>query len=196
MRKRVMTNSGILLLGVLGLGTWAEPGRSQVCPSQYSACDNGGCCPSAGQCCELAEDGCCGSATPYCCADGRCAASPGLCGGSGVPVCPGYAVPCGNGCAPAGSDCCGDGNYCDPETKCESPTTCVVGTMITPTAVVTPTDIPEPGEGLISPIADPEEATARSCAISGPLSGSGQGSAPVFLAALVATSAWLTRRRS
>jgi MYXO-CTERM domain-containing protein len=169
MSKQVITRGSILLLGIVTLGSWAAPAWSQSCPSEYSACDNGGCCPSSGQCCPTLAEGCCTSYAPYCCGDGTCATSPGQCASPSAPACSGYSIPCGAGCAPAGSDCCDDqGYYCDPESRCDSLRTCIIGVDIVPASLVVPTATPSaPPERprIISPLDDPEDAAERSCSI-------------------------------
>jgi len=116
------------------------------------------------------QDGCCGSATPYCCPGGGCAATPSQCEATTLTACDGYDVPCGNGCAPSGSDCCDlAGHYCAPGTMCTSDTSCVLGDMATLALQVTPRTPPaaEPsGPNLSAPFADPPDASERSCDVS------------------------------
>ena len=157
-----------LLLAVLA---GSAPARAQSCPSDYTACDNGGCCLSSEQCCPRAAEGCCSSSTPYCCGDGTCAATPSQCASAGRASCDGYDVPCGGGCAPAGSDCCDlVGHYCPPESMCTSETTCVFGDM--PTLASQVAVVPQPDDDAAArpspPFRDPEDATERSCSVSRP----------------------------
>jgi hypothetical protein len=175
------------------LAAAATPAAAQSCPTEDAACDNGGCCLSAEQCCPALEDGCCSSSTPYCCGDGTCAATPSQCPLAGRVVCDGYDVPCGLGCAPAGSDCCDlVGHYCPPESMCTSDTTCVLGDMPT-LAQLTASSLPSESEATASvspPFRDPEDATDRSCSIA---------AAPLARRAngwfwLLATALWLRRR--
>jgi len=176
----------------LAMFALAAPAAAQVCPDEYAACDNGGCCLSAEQCCPNIEDGCCNSSTPYCCGDGTCAATPSQCGSAGRSPCDGYDVACGGGCAPAGSDCCDlAGHYCAPETTCTSETTCVLGDTASLALVVAQPNAPGAGgaaAGLSPPFKDPEDATDRSCALGHTRDAKG------WLLALGA-AAWLGRRR-
>lgn len=152
---------------VLVLG-WSTAASAQTCPSGYSACDNTGCCLSSEQCCPTLAEGCCASATPYCCGDGTCAATPSQCGAISRGGCDGYDVPCGNGCAPAGSDCCDiAGHYCPPESMCTSDTTCVRGSMPTiALQVELPPESSAPGaQTVVPPYGDPGSATDRSCSL-------------------------------
>src|SRR6187551_879666 len=145
---------------------WSVAAEAQVCPSNYSTCDNGGCCLSAEQCCPMLPDGCCGSATPFCCDDGTCAATPSQCGSRAD--CDGYDVPCGEGCAPAGSECCDiAGHYCPPESRCTADTTCVRGTEagIALQVEVPESQDPSGGREVAPPYADPGTATERSCSV-------------------------------
>lgn len=131
---------------VIGLCTSMSSAAAwaQTCPAEYSACDNEGCCLSSEQCCPRLEDGCCSSATPYCCGDGRCAATPSGCNATTLVECDGYDVPCGGGCAPAGSDCCDlAGHYCPPESSCTSDIACVLGDMETLARLVAISSVPE-----------------------------------------------------
>jgi hypothetical protein len=154
------------------LAAYAAPAAAQSCPSEYAACDNGGCCLSAEQCCPTFEDGCCSASTPYCCGDGTCAATPSQCQIAGRPECDGYDVPCGGGCAPAGSECCDlFGHYCPPESMCTSDTTCVLGAM--PTLALEVPIVSAPGgpgapANVSPPFKDPADATERSCSIVAP----------------------------
>jgi hypothetical protein len=154
---------------LLALSAWAAPAAAQSCPSDYTSCDNGGCCLSAEQCCPRMEDGCCSAATPFCCGDGQCAATPSQCERAGLSDCDGYDVPCGGGCAPAGSDCCDlEGHYCPPESMCTSDTTCVFGarpTLAQTVALPMTPDDPAAGATVSPPFRDPGHATDRSCAL-------------------------------
>jgi hypothetical protein len=187
---------GTLVIAV-ALAVSAASAAAQTCPDAYSTCDNGGCCLSAEQCCPSADDGCCSSATPYCCGDGTCAATPSQCQLAGRPQCDGYDVPCGAGCAPAGSDCCDAvGHYCPPESRCTSDTSCVLGDEpgIAELVALATT----PGEDAINvspPFEDPEDATKRSCGI-GSTSGGPPTAWPWLLAvACFAGRRWHARRR-
>lgn len=149
----------------------ALPAAAQSCPSAYAACDNGGCCLSAEQCCPSMADGCCSAATPYCCGDGTCAARPSECASATRAICDGYDVPCGEGCAPAGSDCCDSaGHYCSPESRCTSETTCVRGDMPTLALLVAVPAREEEAARARSaaPFADPPDASDRSCSLQPP----------------------------
>jgi hypothetical protein len=169
---------------------------AQSCPSAYAACDNGGCCLSAEQCCPALADGCCNSATPYCCGDGTCAATPSQCELQGRPQCDGYDVPCGAGCAPAGSDCCDlAGHYCPPESMCTSDTGCVLGdtpALARLVAAVSQPDAPDGSESLAPPFEDPANATDRSCI----LRAEAHGNAPRPWLWLLAAAAFSVRRRA
>jgi hypothetical protein len=185
-----------LVLASLALGSFALPApvEAQQCPSEYTACDNGGCCLSSEQCCPTMAEGCCSSSTPYCCGDGTCAATPSQCASAGRAACDGYDVPCGGGCAPAGSDCCdGAGHYCPPESRCTSETTCVFGDRPTLALEVAVTRQPDeaPGARPSPPFGDPEDPTQRSCGLRPPASG-----APSRLSWLALAAVWLWRRRT
>lgn len=161
---------GLFLVSLL-LPARAE---AQQCPSEYTACDNGGCCLSSEQCCPTLAEGCCSSSAPFCCGDGTCAATPSQCPAAGRAACDGYDVPCGGGCAPAGSDCCDlIGHYCPPESMCTSDTTCVLGDM--PTLAREVAVAPRPDEmqspRVSAPFRDPEDATQRSCNLQRPAAG-------------------------
>lgn len=176
---------------------WSLGAEAQLCPSNYSTCDNGGCCLSSEQCCPSFEDGCCGSATPYCCGDGTCAATPSQCGSVTRADCDGYDVPCGGGCAPAGSDCCDvAGHYCPPESMCTSDTTCVRGAEPGLASQVEVTIDPQSQGGtprVAPPYADPDTATDRSCSMRAPAPvGVGAGTAWLLLLG----SLFARRRRS
>lgn len=161
-----MMKHGIVVTLSLALGAWVAPAAGQTCPFEYAACDNGGCCLSSEQCCPRMEDGCCSSATPYCCGNGTCAATPSQCELGGRIECDGYDVPCGGGCAPAGSDCCDlVGHYCPPESMCTSDTSCVFGDMARLALQVALVSAPDaPGAAtLYPPFEDPPDATERSC---------------------------------
>jgi MYXO-CTERM domain-containing protein len=167
---------------------------AQECPSEYTACDNGGCCLSSEQCCPTKAEGCCSSSAPYCCGDGTCAATPSQCASTGRAACDGYDVPCGGGCAPAGSDCCDlAGHYCPPESMCTSETTCVFGNMPTLAREVAVALRPDELQGprLSPPFRDPEDATQRSCSVQPP--GAGE---PARLSWLALAAALLVRRRT
>jgi hypothetical protein len=146
---------------------WAAPATAQVpgvgtCPSGES-CGDGTCCASSDLCCPTPADGCCDEATPYCCGDGLCAVSPSACplaaaGDASTSTCNGYDVPCGHGCAAAGSDCCdSDGRYCPPGATCTSEAICSDGTRA---GLVTATQEPR-----VSPLGNPPDAISRSCAM-------------------------------
>jgi hypothetical protein len=186
----LLFSAGLLLAG-LGLPARAD---AQQCPSEYTACDNGGCCLSSEQCCPTMAEGCCSSATPYCCGDGTCAATPSLCASAGRPACDGYDVPCGGGCAPAGSDCCDlAGHYCPPESMCTSETTCVLGDTPALARQVAVTARPDAVQGpsLSPPFRDPEDATERSCGLRPAAAGEASHLGWLALAALL-----LCRRRA
>lgn len=179
------------LLLLAGVVTWSAPAISQSCPAAHAACDNGGCCLSSEQCCPTLEEGCCSSATPYCCGDGTCAAAPSQCGQPSA-GCQGYDVPCGDGCAPAGADCCdAEGHYCPPESMCGSETTCLSGEASLPATLVEPTRVPVISEArVLSPVADPPNASGRSCALSPAATSRSGTSLPLLLGA-----AWTLRAR-
>jgi hypothetical protein len=185
-----------LVLVHLVLVSLVLPARAeaQQCPSEYTACDNGGCCLSSEQCCPTKAEGCCSSSAPYCCGDGSCAATPSQCASAGRATCDGYDVPCGGGCAPAGSDCCDlAGHYCPPESMCTSETTCVFGDMPTlarEVAVIVRPDAAQ-GPGLAPPFRDPEDATQRSCSLQRPAAGE-----PSRLSWLALAAALLCLRRT
>lgn len=184
---------GATLLAAVGFA--ALPLAAQTCPSEYSACDNGGCCLSAEQCCPTLAEGCCSSSTPYCCGDGTCAATPSQCQQASGANCDGYDVPCGGGCAPAGSHCCDEaGHYCPPESRCTSDTTCVFGTRPTLALEVAVEASPETSgpPPLSPPFEDPEDATERSCG----LVRGGAGHAGPPWVAVLAVLAWAARRRA
>jgi len=182
----------LVFMASLGIAARAT---AQVCPSEYTACDNDGCCLSSEQCCPTSAQGCCSSSTPFCCGDGTCAATPSQCATAGAANCDGYDVPCGGGCAPAGSDCCDlAGHYCPPESMCTSETTCVFGA--TPTLASLVAVIPRPGEAeggarLSPPYRDPEDATERSCAL-----GHRSTNGSVHLPWLALAAALVVRRRT
>ncbi|HTV25236.1 MAG TPA: hypothetical protein VMG12_41365 [Polyangiaceae bacterium] len=189
--RKLPLEISLLFLATLGL---SAPALAQVCPSDYTACDNGGCCLSSEQCCPRAADGCCSSSTPYCCGDGTCAATPSQCASAGRTTCDGYDVPCGGGCAPAGSDCCDlAGHYCPPESMCTSETTCVFGAtprLASQVAVVVRPDEAEAARPS-APFHDPEDATERSCSLVRP-----GAVTPAPLPWLVLAAALLCGRRS
>jgi hypothetical protein len=153
-----------LLLAALA----APAARAQSCPSNYAACDNGGCCLASDQCCPTMAEGCCPGNTPFCCGDGSCAASPGDCASAGRNTCNGYDIPCGAGCAPAGSQCCDmAGHYCAPQGICTSETTCIVGDVASDALLVPASSSPQPADTTVrmsSPITNPANGTERSCA--------------------------------
>jgi hypothetical protein len=164
----------IMVALTVAIGAWAAPAVGQSCPPEYAACDNGGCCLSAEQCCPRMEDGCCSAATPYCCGDGTCAATPSQCETSARSECDGYDVPCGGGCAPAGSDCCDlVGHYCPPESMCTSDTSCVFGAMPRLALLVAVASEPDStaAPSLSPPFEDPPDATERSCGLATPALG-------------------------
>jgi hypothetical protein len=187
---------GALLLGLSSsIGTWSSPSAAQSCPLDFASCDNGGCCLSTEKCCPDVADGCCSAFTPYCCGGGVCAASPGECPNL-LQKCNDYDLPCGTGCAPAGSACCDtEGHYCPPEQTCTSETTCVLGAESSPALLVVPLVVPgESRPPLRSPVEDPPDATERSCAFMGPPSSSmGLGAAAGWLA--LAALGWRRRAR-
>jgi hypothetical protein len=194
----------LLALGLLALATWGVPARAQSCPGGYAACDNGGCCLAADYCCPLLVEGCCAAATPFCCGDGTCAAAPSECANAGRNTCGGYDIPCGRGCAPAGSQCCDlSGHYCPPQGICTSETTCISGTELSVARVVTATSAPASGsapERKGSPTVDPADGTERSCALtSSPVSSAALPSAAWPFGglplALMLAAAWARRAR-
>jgi hypothetical protein len=152
---------GMLLVG-LGIGVTAGGlAYAQTCAPNQALCPGGACCSVPALCCPSATGGCCGEDTPYCCGNGTCAVTPSYCPGesSGGSACAGYDVPCGAVCIPAGADCCDTNHYCSPTTTCASPTTCTNDTGAPPTkANVIPSLAPS------SPLDDPPDAAARSCA--------------------------------
>jgi hypothetical protein len=158
---------------VAGALLWSSLAAAQTCPTNFSACDNTGCCLTSEQCCPTLAEGCCSSATPFCCGDGTCAVTPSECGFGTRADCDGYDVPCGDGCAPAGSDCCDlAGHYCPPESRCTSDTTCVRGVMPTMALEVDVVNAEAVGSvPLAPPYADPATATERSCSLHPPAPG-------------------------
>jgi hypothetical protein len=148
---------------------WSASAQAQSCPSSYAACDNGGCCLASDQCCPSLAEGCCPPHAPYCCGDGSCAAAPSKCGNLPRNTCPDYEVPCGEGCAPAGSQCCDlAGHYCRPQGICSSETTCLAGDDTLPAdqvIVVPPPAQQASTQRTSSPLLDPPAGTARSCAL-------------------------------
>jgi MYXO-CTERM domain-containing protein len=189
------------LLGALALlagATWGMPARAQSCPGGYSSCDNGGCCLTSDQCCPMLAEGCCAPATPFCCGDGSCAASPPECANAGRNTCTGYEIPCGRGCAPAGSQCCDlSGHYCPPQGMCTSETTCRSGNdesaarLVVSTSAAPPLSAPELEA---SPLLDPADGTERSCALAATPSAANTAFGGLPLALIVAV-AWARRRR-
>jgi len=160
--KRGWNRIGMLLVG-LGIGvTGGGLAHAQTCAPNEVQCLGGACCSLPALCCPSATGGCCGEGTPYCCGNGTCAVTPCSCPGesSGASACAGYDVPCGAACIPAGADCCDANHYCPPTTTCASPTTCTNGTGSPPTKANV---IPPPPS---SPLDDPSDAAARSCATS------------------------------
>ena len=193
-------------IALLALASWSLPVRAQSCPSAYAACDNGGCCLGTDQCCPKLEDGCCAASTPFCCGDGTCAASPPECANAGRNTCTGYDIPCGRGCAPAGSHCCDPiaGYYCPPQGICTSPTQCRAGDdespakLVVSTAAAPPASTPEPKS---SPLADPANGVERSCALSvraaaarSAASGVPSRALPFGVLSLIVAAAWARRR--
>lgn len=189
---------GVLLL--LALSSAAELAHAQSCPSGYAACDNGGCCKNSEQCCPNAAE-CCDSFTPYCCGDGTCAASPSECAGAAGPICSAYDLPCGPGCAPAGSDCCDTvGHYCGPQGICTSALTCIAGDAVSAALTAVPASVPGSGDAArsVSPLKDPPDGSARSCAFAAPGRSHAAERVPALLttlAALILTSARRRQRR-
>jgi len=181
-----------LLLAALA----APSAHAQSCPSNYAACDNGGCCLASDQCCPTVEEGCCPGNTPFCCGDGSCAASPGDCATAGRNTCNGYDIPCGPGCAPAGSQCCDlAGHYCAPQGICTSETACIAGDQESPALSVPASSSPVPAattERMSSPITNPANGTERSCAFA---PSAPSPFAAVSLAALLALTCLRRRRR-
>ena len=178
----------VLWLILLLLGGVSRPAQAQSCPSGYGACDNGSCCLNSEQCCPKLAEGCCPAHTPFCCGDGTCASSPSECGNANGVRCPGFGLPCGLGCISAGSDCCDDeGHYCEPQSICSAATTCLTGLDSSPAKLVdaTPADEPPPATARrVSPILDPPDGTARSCALSPP------GVGPSAAASNAGASGW------
>lgn len=172
---RHVRESWALCLVLLSLGGVSRSAQAQSCPSGYGACDNGSCCLNSEQCCPNIAEGCCPAHTPFCCGDGTCASSPSECGNASSVTCPGFDVPCGLGCISAGSECCDDeGHYCAPQSIC-SGGACLTGLDSSPSRLVEPKPENEPSSAparRISPILDPPDGTARSCALS-PLGASG-----------------------
>jgi len=191
------------VLALLALALWGLPARAQSCPGAYSACDNGGCCLSTDQCCPKLEDGCCAAATPFCCGDGTCAASPPECANAGRNTCAGYDIPCGKGCAPAGSHCCDPlaGYYCPPQGICTSETKCRAGDeesaakLVVAGSATPATSTPERSP---SPLLDPADGTERSCSLGfGVMSSAAMSSpaVPLGILSLIVGAAWARRRR-
>jgi hypothetical protein len=186
-------------IALLALATWSLPVRAQSCPGGYAACDNGGCCLGSDQCCPKLEDGCCAASTPFCCGDGTCAASPPECANAGRNSCTGYDIPCGRGCAPAGSHCCDPiaGYYCPPQGICTSPTQCraadqeSVATLVSGAAPPPSASTPEPKS---SPLADPANGIERSCALTVGSSGVPSRALPFGVLSLILAAAWARRR--
>lgn len=181
----------ILVLVGVAFGAWGSPAYAQSCPSEFSACDNGGCCLSSEQCCPTAAEGCCSSSAPYCCGDGTCAVAPSACNSGAVTACEGYEVPCGEGCAPAGADCCdGVGHYCPATAMCSSETTCLSGDVsaLARSVVVVPRAETEPDPALAAPFRDPSNASERSCALA-------RGAGPSTLWVVVCLMVGLALRR-
>jgi hypothetical protein len=144
----------------------------------------------------MLAEGCCDSATPFCCGDGTCAASPAECGNIGRTSCGDYDIPCGEGCAPAGSQCCDfAGHYCPPQGVCTSETTCIAGTVEGEALLVVsvPVESPQPitPARAISPLRNPPDGTDRSCAIAPGASGSRLAD---WLGVLLLASAVIVRR--
>ncbi len=161
-----MLLSRVLVLICVGVAAWAPSASAQSCPSEFSSCDNGGCCLSSEQCCPTAVQGCCSSAAPYCCGDGTCAVAPSACNSGLVTPCEGYEVPCGEGCAPAGADCCdGAGHYCGATSMCSSETTCISGDVTSLARLVVGRTDMEREPALLPPFRDPSNASSRSCAL-------------------------------
>lgn len=185
---------GMLVMAAGALA--ATPAGAQQCPAAYTACDNGACCLASEQCCPTAAEGCCPAYAPYCCGNGTCAAAPAQCGAAGQAACEDYEVPCGSGCAPAGSDCCSaEGHYCAPETRCTSETSCVRGDTEADVFLTVPESMASPPErGPRSPLSDPPDATARSCALGGVPPGARGGAGRGQAAALVAVLALAARQ--
>lgn len=182
---------GLLLGGLVMGGASGGVARAQTCAPSQAACPGGACC-ATGLCCPTAVGGCCGEEMPYCCQNGTCAVTPSACGEASTTtggVCGGYDVPCGDGCIPAGADCCDSNHYCPPTTICASPsvTMCTNLTTAPPTQayLVTHSDVS-------SPLGAPPNATARSCAIGGGRLAAGD---PCALAAMGVLVLALARRK-
>jgi hypothetical protein len=146
-----------------------QPAAAQSCPGGYAACDNGGCCLASDQCCPTLAEGCCSASTPFCCGDGTCAATPSQCQNLSQNGCSGYDLPCGSGCAPAGSECCDSaGHYCPPQATCTSDLTCQSGQVAIATLLVeatTPAVSTPPVLRTLSPLQDPAGSSDRACAV-------------------------------
>jgi hypothetical protein len=189
----------LVALALLALGSWSWPVRAQSCPGGYSSCDNGGCCLNSDQCCPLLEEGCCAASTPFCCGDGTCAASPSECANAGRNTCTGYDIPCGKGCAPAGSHCCDPsaGYYCPPQGICTSEIKCRAGDvesvakLVASTAALPSASTPERNA---SPLLDPADGTERSCALAAAAPSAAVPASAVSFA-LILAAAWARRRR-
>jgi hypothetical protein len=185
------------VLAFLALSSAAELAHAQSCPSGYAACDNGGCCKSTEQCCPNAAE-CCDSFAPYCCGDGTCAASPSECGNPAGPTCSAYDIPCGPGCAPAGSACCDAvGHYCGPQGICTSALTCVAGDVVSAALTAVPASVPGNADAArsVSPLKDPPDGSARSCAFRAPARSGVDERVSAVLASLALVWAGVRQRR-
>jgi hypothetical protein len=191
-----MLRRWIFLSVIVAGGMSTARARGQSCPPAYASCDNGGCCPSSDQCCPTVDQGCCSSYAPYCCGNGTCAVSPSHCAPEAA-RCAGYDLPCGGGCAPAGADCCdGEGRYCPPGSLCKTASTCAVGDASPLSALrTTPGAAKQQSQTrVISPLSDPSDASARSCAVAA--SSGGSGSRILMIATLTAFACARSRRRA
>jgi hypothetical protein len=194
-RRAVLSASLARACLLLILVSTPRAALAQSCPNGYAACDNGVCCRSSDQCCPNSAE-CCDSFAPFCCGDGTCAVSPGQCAGAVGQSCNTYEVPCGAGCAPPGSDCCDSaGHYCAIQGVCTSNTTCIAGTEASAALLVTPVNA---GARSVSPLRDPPDGSARSCALAQAFARRGSGdagasSAAEMAAALLLCAYWARR---
>ncbi|MEY4550618.1 MAG: hypothetical protein RL685_6813 [Pseudomonadota bacterium] len=167
--RRTRSTSILVWLCLYWCVAGVRPAAAQSCPSSYASCDNDGCCPISAQCCPKLTDGCCDAATPFCCGDGTCAVSPAECGNIGRTSCSDYDIPCGGGCAPAGSQCCDvAGHYCPPQGVCMSETSCLSGDQPSAALLIVATPAAQQAaapERTPSPLLNPPDGTDRSCAL-------------------------------